>query len=485
MIPILLASQASVLGGGTPGEEMSRSVPDFDPNELMDIVRANAFNAKRFDSNPPFFWRSEVSNDRVDSYYTRMHDSTLMAFAEAATAEPKGDKRGISFQYSHDWKKLGLGKSIQGHFERTKKKSSKDGDTTSARTIVDFYTVPGLRMNDQMATDDFILAVETDLLFDVSVGFYAGAVKCGICGGEMYNGWFGIFGKDCKHFPGEEYPVLDGNGNETGEIQLCYAWIYDGRLSEVSQVYDGATPSAGHLKAELWANNNMADGQRIRSLEALYRVKLPGGSFSMLSPGLERDDMAGLKVRKNADPKDGDPTPKIEDVRDPDPTKPDPDDTVNDDDVNDGDTNENNDDDTEDERAMLEDLQSRFTPNGITLAATARGTIEFLAGEVIARNETIKGLESDAKAGKAYRKALIERGVKDGAASLGEGFDAETYRGIFDDLSIEKLETMVDGFTRMADAKYPNRRLTTEGDKPENVTPIKKPVSDHPNEAYR
>lgn len=499
MIPVMLSAGASIVGGSFPetGDTEGRVAPSFDTDKLIDLAKAKAFNSDRFTSNPPFFWRSEISSDRVDSYFTRMHESTLRAFADAAT-------EGVSFQYSHDWKKLGLGKSLLGSFERisgktSRKKASPDANQmakdieATMRTVVDFYTVPGLKMNDQMATDDFILGVETGLLFDVSVGFYAGSVKCGICGGEMYNGWFGIWGKDCNHFPGETYAVMDKNGNETGERQLCYAWIYDGSLSEVSQVYDGATPSAGHLKAELWANNNLADGQRIRSLETLYRTKLPGGAYQVSVAERKTGDDEMKVTGKTRATRDDDPTPKVDDIENPedlsdtidgttvdDPAVPNPDPDTNTDDT-DGTTDE-----TEDERAMLDDLQARFGPQGITLAGSARETIEFLATTVVERGKRIKALEPDAKAGAAYRNTLIATGHRDGTAALGDTYDKEMYEGIFRDLSIEKLEKMVADFTKRADARFPNGRQTTEEEAPANVVEFeRKSGDDIPDSAFR
>ena len=483
MIPIMLAAAASIAGGGTPGVSSERAVgvlsstPEFSPDALMDRLRSTIPNAKRLDTNPPFFWRSEISNDRLDSYYTRMAETTLRSFVDGAT-------NGVSFQYSHDWKKLGLGKSLDGHFDAVKKRADKDGSATSMRALVDFYTVPGLRMNDQMGTDDFILGVETGLLFDVSVGFYAGRITCNICDGEMFNGWFGLMGS-CDHFPGDTYPVLDKAGEPTGETQLCYAWIHDGTLSEVSQVYDGATPSAGHLKAELWANANRADARQIRSLEALYRVKLPGGAFVVR--GTERDDM---KVRATADVREGDPTPKADDVEvvEVDPTPEtieidgtDPDATV----APVADDGTATPDETEDERAMLDDLQSTYGARGITLAPTARGTIEFLAEEVLRRGERITALTIDAKAGAAYRKKLMADGVRDGTAALGDGFDEAMYRDVFADLSIEKLESMVAGFTKLANERFPTGRKTTEGDKDNIVEFPETGKAKEPDSAFR
>jgi hypothetical protein len=485
-IPVLLAAGASLVGGVVHGQDVDeRKLENFSTDSLMDLLMADSkvMNAKRFDTNPPFFWRSEISSDRIDSYFTRMHESTLMAFADTAT-------EGVAFQYSHDWKKLGLGRSLKGTFERIKKTADKTGETAAIRTVVDFYTVPGVRMNSDMGTDDFILAVETGLLFDVSVGFYAGAVKCGICGGDMYNGWFGIFGKDCNHFPGEEYPTLDKNGNETGEKQLCFAWIYDGRLSEVSQVYDGATPHAGHLKAEMWAEEGRLQPRHIRSLEDLYERKLPGGrSIVLVGASTEEKDMALKVAGKTRAKRDDDPEPKVEDVStvedvsDDDPTtNPDPESTT--DENTQGDP-PNTEDDTEDERSMLADLQRSYGERGITLGATARDSITFLADLVL-----IKELEGEAKAGRQYRTTLLANAKKDAAAALGDNYDDTIYDGIFRSLDIEHLEKMAGDFKAQADAKFPSGRQT--GESPTNIRDIRTKDGDaklgkvvEPDAAYR
>lgn len=451
-VPIKLAASARILGG-TMGD---RAVSDFNVDELMALAKKLPFvNAARFDEHPPFFWRSQISSDIVDSYFTRMHESTLTAFATKAT-------EGVSFQYSHDWTRLGLGKSLLGHFERLPAPAVNDGSEATMRTLTDFYTVPGLRMNAEMSTDDFILGVETGILFDVSVGFYAGAVKCGICGGDMYSGWFGMWGKDCNHFPGKTYkdPYIDENGNSFGGDVVCYAWIMDGVLSEVSQVYDGATPDAGHLKAQLWAESGKLDGRAIRDLERHYRMKLPGGAVLVPSPGFagrsqaqEGDDM---RVTKR-EAQEGDP--KV---------------TISDGDAGRKTGGENpgtgaDNEELEEERAMLDDLQARFGEKGLTLAGTARQSIEQLAERVIELRDQAKADEPVVKAGKAYRKSLTDQAMLDAAAALGDSFSDETYRGIFDDASIERLERMAADFKRMADAKFPTgRQSRQENDPPKN-----------------
>src|SRR5205823_2130449 len=73
---------------------------------------------------------------------------------------------------------------------------------------------------------------------DVSVGFSPGHFECSICRGDPYD-WFS---GTCRHIPGLKY---SGKGDVvTSGGTLCYAWVCDAKLREVSLVYLGATPGA-------------------------------------------------------------------------------------------------------------------------------------------------------------------------------------------------------------------------------------------------
>ena len=201
------------------------------------------------EDNNPFFFKAEISNTNLDSYYSRMDISTLQNFAKDAS-------NGVMLQDSHDYRKLGYGQSFSGLFEEE-------------RVLAEFYTVPGIRFGGSHSfatTDDFIRAVETAIVRDVSVGFHGGREICDICGLSMWS-W------ECPHFPGKSYIITDEDGEE--RVVVATYTIYDARLAEVSVVFDGATPQAQIIRKvqDLYTRNKISE-KEIRGLEKNYQVRI-------------------------------------------------------------------------------------------------------------------------------------------------------------------------------------------------------------------
>ena len=59
------------------------------------------------------------------------------------------------------------------------------------------------------------------------------------------------WGAGCPHWPGDVVDIKDPDTGKVIETVTVYASVVNARLSEVSIVYDGATPGAG-----LGLNNN-------------------------------------------------------------------------------------------------------------------------------------------------------------------------------------------------------------------------------------
>ena len=225
------------------------------------VATRHAFDDTILEERPPFFWLAEISSNRLDAYFTRMAPSTLVNFgAEAA--------EGVTFQNSHRFNELGLGRSLTGTYEQA-------GDV--ARVLAEFYTVPGLRLAG-VGTDDFIAGVRSGLIHDVSVGFYGGQFRCSLCGRDMLRDW------DCPHVPGMLYDVRDPLDNVTGQ-EMAIAWVEDAHLAEVSAVYDGATPGAAILKAQQEAEAGRLRAGQVQLLEARYRIRLPAAR--MVTAGVD------------------------------------------------------------------------------------------------------------------------------------------------------------------------------------------------------
>lgn len=211
--------------------------------ELLALVKQrDALDDDVLTQHPPFFWRAEISSDRIDSHFTHMAESTLRNFAADA-------QEGVAFLKGHDWRALPIGHSLSGSFEDV---------AGFKRVVADFYTVAGLP-----ETDDLILRMRSGILRDVSVGFHGGQANCDLCGREFW---------DCPHMPGLKYEVKEG---DVVREKLATFTIEDARLSEVSGVFDGSTPGAMILKAEREAEAGRLTPGQVRTLEQRLRVKLP------------------------------------------------------------------------------------------------------------------------------------------------------------------------------------------------------------------
>jgi hypothetical protein len=480
LIPIMMAAGARISGGYLATDE--RAAKEFEVDRLLGLAKRKAKNPERFDTNPPFFWRSEVSNDRVDSYFTRMHASTLKAFAR--DAKVGSDTRGVAFQYSHEWRKLGLGHSLDGQFEELGDNDATGVKEANQRTLVDFYTVPGMRLNAEMGTDDLIVGIETGVLEDVSVGFYAGSVKCGICGGDMYQGFFGgYYGKKCNHYPGMVYedPYVDDKGNATGGKVLATAWIHDGRLSEVSQVYDGACPGAGHLKAQIFAAEGKEDARTIRALEQHYRMKLPGGAL-MVPVGdrgwqlavAGRAEGAGMDPRKRLDgetdeqyaarmaalgPEGGDPAGAAGAVvvRDQ-PAEPPAQVIVRAAGEPAGGEGAGSDDDADGTRAILRELREKWLPEGIELTGDVRTTVDGLC-------QYVKDTRAKAAMGDRYFADMVEEACKEGVRALSDAFDRAKMEPELKRMTLDGVLAFRDSWKAAGDKRFATgRSVEDQGD---------------------
>lgn len=206
-----------------------------------------------------YLFRAEISNTLLDSHFTRMNEKTLKNYVADA-------RSGVAFLRSHNWSELPLGYSLDARMQE------EDG---RKRVVADFYTVPGLP-----DADDMIQRMNLGLVRDVSVGFHGGRMTCDLCHQDFW---------DCRHFPGISY---EEEGKKTP--QMATYTIDNARLSEVSGVFDGSTPSAMLLKAERSAKAGQLTKEQIDQIQETYRFTLPSSPRYSV-PKEEKMDLA--KVR--------------------------------------------------------------------------------------------------------------------------------------------------------------------------------------------
>jgi len=223
---------------------------------LLALAHSRAPDRTVFDTYPPFFFESEISSDRLDSFFTVMDPlTTLPNYARDAAA-------GVAVLVGHDVRTLPIGQSLSGTLEAA-------GDVTRVRS--DAYI---LQEPDTLAP---VSRIRAGIAKDISVGFSgrrSGAkCICSICGLDMWHSW------DCWHIPGFEYevdtePTKGGNGAK--RMVLCTGLIVNASLAEYSLVYDGSTPGAAVLQAQKAAEAGRMTIDQARLLEQRYRINLPG-----------------------------------------------------------------------------------------------------------------------------------------------------------------------------------------------------------------
>ena len=408
-----------------------------------DAIEAGLLDAGEEGQGDWYFFTAEISSTALDSYHTHMDASTLRNFARDAA-------EGKALLDSHDGYKLGVGYSVGGRFEE-------EGD--EGRAVGTFYIVPGIRFGGKhsfASTDDYIRAVEAGVVRDVSVGFYGGLWVCDLCHQPYYGQ-----GSTCNHIAGWEYEI-ERDGKMTRE--MCTVTIHDARLSEVSLVYDGATPGAMILKAEQEAEAGRLSPSMVRQIERQYRVKLPGGT-TRESAGVEAGAGANGGPGDSAISPvgiDGEGTMEEEIIE-----------TVEEESVDAAGAAE--------ARQAIEEIRQIVSesaaPEGVTLAASVRWMQEELARAMDERDRAlgqVAELQPLAEQGRAYREELIERAVVEGVRAMGEAFPEETYRAMLSNAPLEHIRKVEETFAKQAVERFPGGRQTR--DKGEEGSKAQKPV---------
>ena len=483
--PLVYASQARVqaLTGPTDGE-------------LMALIMKRARDPSIFTEHPPYTWQAEASNSTLDAYMTRMDTASLKNYARDASA-------GVMFLDSHDKRQLGYGQSIRGEFIASAKEvdGRAPNDRDPARVLMDFYTIPGLQLG-RVSSDSFIAGVQAGIVSDVSISFLPERFECNLCGKDPFDWW----SMECMHAPGAYY---DEGGKAVvtprtkGAVQ-AFAWVRNARLSEVSAVFDGATPGAYIQKANFLAEAGEISRRTATMLERQLRVRLP--SMPMSGAGHRVEDGMATRYRRlsnRADVEDDPPTeetPKPErpvDRPDPRPTEP-PEEEPSAPAPEDPAVTEEVDPQPEESPEEIagssdntaspaptstEDLRMSVSEERVrALEVQATRDAEILrqvrvtlaAGE-IADAETVDPAEGirrlidrigdltpRAKLGDEYRAQAIEAALESGVRMDGNEFDRDGWTDTFATMDVVHIRRMGSGWEQIAQAKLPTGRKTAE-----------------------
>lgn len=364
----------------------ARLLANATTDDLLKLAKSRALDPSVFEERAPFFWRCEISSGRLDSYFSRMQPSSLRNYASEATA-------GVAFLLGHNWRSAPIGQSLTGHYFA----GVAEGETQApARVEADFYTVRGLRPNGEAGTDadHLIDGIRSGTQRDVSIGFHGGRYICSICQRDMWQDW------DCPHYPGVEYPVLDRAGKPTGETVVAEAHIEDAHLSEVSAVYDGATPGAAVLKAYRAAEAGRLRPETAAVMRDRYRLLLPGlPRVAVPGVGPESVKETGVDIRE-----------------------------------------------------LL-----------LKLGAPVEADAEWVVKEMGSLRDQVTRLTPLADDGTAYRRDLVDDAIKAGVRAHGNDFAVETYKGILDAAPLATIKRMTADWEATATKVLPAGRLSSDG----------------------
>lgn len=227
-----------------------------EPSETQ-LKRINSGLTTKVTASDLFVFPSYASNRKEDSFHSIMDDTSLRNYAQDYD-------NGCPFLRAHDAQDFPLGFTFESTF-----------DQKSGRTLVWTYITRGLKLNSQVASDDFIRGVETGVIRDVSIRFKGGWDRCNICNERLYS-------KTCRHIPGEEY---DG--------QVCTYQIINARAKELSAVSLGSNPEAGIIRKVrmLWTSKLLDDKQLTAISHHLhYNVRAAIEGEEYLKFSFEQDD---------------------------------------------------------------------------------------------------------------------------------------------------------------------------------------------------
>lgn len=417
-----MTSARLVDSGNTMPSEIARN-----DEQLLAIARKHAPDPSIFEQHPPVFLPIRASNNQMDAYFTRMAPSSLKNYAKEAAA-------GVSFLDSHVSSRLGLGYTLTGDYV--------EEGTELASVYVNSFVVPGIE-----ETDKFLHRYRSGSVRDVSIGFYGGTMRCSICNENMFGSpW------RCPHWPGAEYEIEDRN--ERGEVtatrtERAFAWVEDAHLSELSAVYDGATPDAVILKAERQIAEGRMSPQVVRMLNQRYRSLNLGanGARIFVPADLEEKTMSQERTQPVPSPAPA-PTQGAAPTGDQAAVA------------------------ASERAALIADITGILTEAGIPEAERA----DAVAG-VRALATRFKSESAMAEIGRKYRTNLIDEAIKEGVRAHGNTFNAEGRRSLLEKLEVADIEQMRDEWRTIGDSVFPRGRQSQDNtEKPETRQVLAVPV---------
>jgi hypothetical protein len=380
-------------------------------SHLRERLQERAADPSIFKEHPPVFFTARISTSAIDSYFTQMMPSTLKNFAREA-------QEGLSFQDSHRRDQLGIGRSLDGRYVET---------ANGAHVEADIFTLGGLP-----ELDGFIHRLRAGIASDISIGFAGGRHNCSVCSADLWKD------RGCQHIPGLEYEVRGPGGDS--QRKLAVAYIEDAHATEVSAVFDAATPGCSIVKARLEAERGRMSpevarvlSERYRSLDLPFITDILRASPIIIAPERKVDAMPDPKEAKETKEPEADETTEILPV----PDLPPP-------------------EDDEDDVLTEPDDTTRMVDEALAAADISYG------GSRYSRREGVRELVELAREGRQHRAQMIDEALDEGIRVFGQSFKIDTYRALFRSASPETIQAIRKEWLQRAQEKFPGGRQTVE-----------------------
>jgi hypothetical protein len=228
---------------------------------------------------------------------------------------------------------------------------------------------------------------------------------------------------------------VKGQDNVMRVVQATFA-VNDAHLSEVSSVYDGATPRAEILKAEREAAEGRMKPDAVRMFETRYRMKLPEAKRTFTGVTLEGKKLEFEQI--------------VNQVRE----------------------------------VLAIDANTDLAGAVVQLKTELESNRGAQVALATAQTE-IAELTPLANDGRAYRTDLIDAALVEGVRAFGDKFAKETYTDVLKRASLAVIKQLSSDWQAIGDSRFTaGRQSEDKGDKaPEAET--KQPTQRIPSNAYK
>lgn len=392
---------------------------------LTQILRSNrALDPSILEEHPPFFWRAEISNTRLDAYFTHMLLSTLRNFAQEAAA-------GVAFLPGHDHRHLPIGGSLTGELSEAANPLDAaspaplvgTANAVSSGNIIvvrsDFYTLSNMEIG-TIKTNGLISSIKGGLTRDNSVGWYGGKLLCDIDGLDYWRG-------RCPHIAGLVY-----REEKDGVVQdlLATVGIDDAHLAEVSGVYDGATPGAMIEKVYEMASAGELSASDVRHIQVMYRLDKETTQRMLALPAVQKKH-AGVDIRSLGGQKPGkEGSMTVEEIM----------------------------------AGQLTEIREILSEARFPVTEDVPKHVRELATALSEARARVTELEPRAADGETYRNDLVAAALAEGVRAYGEKFASEIYERQLRAAPLDVIKQMRDDWKRIGDANFPGGRSTNDAD---------------------